>query len=50
MELKVKGTTVTSLKVQNPFCFKLEIMDKNYHRKYLLATMMHQIFMGHQVS
>ena len=34
MELKVKGKSVTSSKVkkfQNPFCFKLEIINKNYH-------------------
>ena len=40
MELKVKGKSVTSSKVknfQNHFCFKLEIINKNYHKKCFLA-------------
>ena len=37
MELKVNGNFVTSSKVkicQNPFCDILEIIIRNYHRKY----------------
>ena len=40
MEPKVKGKSVTSSKVkifQNPFCFKLEIINKNYHKKYFFG-------------
>ena len=40
MELKIKGKSVISTKVknfQNPYCFKLEIINKNYHKKYFFG-------------
>ena len=40
MELKVNGNFVTSSKVkicQNPFCDILEIIDRNYHKKYFFG-------------
>ena len=40
MELKVKGKSVTSSTgkiFQNPVCFELEMINKNYPKKYFFG-------------